>query len=107
MTTRHVWVSRDLGSGRRPVVVWATDFATAVILLLVGISKLAGTSDTMALYEAAGIAQGFRYVGGSIEVMTAVLLLIPSPALVAGIGLALTLLEAGFTNLALMSNGIW
>jgi hypothetical protein len=46
-------------------------------------------------------------VAGSIEVMTAVLLLIPMPAFFGGIGLALTVVEVGFTHLALIGNGVW
>ena len=95
---RHVSITRALGPGARPVGVWATHITAAGLLLLAGIVKLAGT---IGVYEAAGIGQWFRYVAGSIEVMTAVALLIPVPALVAGLGLALTVVEAGLTGLAL------
>ncbi len=61
----------------------------------------------MGVYEAVGTGQWFRYVAGSIELMTAVSLLVPLPAFVAGIGLALTMVEAGFTDLALIGNGVW
>jgi len=98
---RHVSIRRALGPGARPVGVWATHMAAAGLLLLAGILKLAGTAGTIGLYEAVGIGQWFRYVAGSIEVMTAVALLIPMPALVAGLGLALTVVEAGLTGLAL------
>jgi len=98
---RHVSIIRAQGSHAREVAVWATHISAAALLLVAGIMKLAGTAETMELYEAAGTGQWFRYLAGSIEVMTAVSLLIPLPAFVAGIGLALTVVEAGLTNLAL------
>ena len=67
-------------------MLWTTHIAAAALLLLAGILKLAGAASTIGLYEAVGIGQRFRYVAGSIEVMTAVLLLIPLPAFRAGIG---------------------
>jgi hypothetical protein len=45
-------------------------------------------------------------VAGSIEVTTAVSLLIPLPTSFAGIGLALTVAEAGLTYLALIGQGV-
>jgi hypothetical protein len=61
-------------------------------------------ADTIVLYEAIGMGQWFRYVAGSIEVTTAVSLLTPLPTSFAGIGLALTVVEAGLTYLALISH---
>ena len=104
---RHVSITGALGSYARPVAVWATYISAATLLLLAGTLKLAGAADTVGLYEAVGIGQWFRCVAGAIEVMTAVSLLIPLPALFAGTGLALTLAEAGFTGLALIGNGVW
>ena len=87
-------------------MLWPTYLAAAVLLLLTGMSKLAGNADTIALYEAIGMGQWFRYVAGSIEVTTAVSLLIPLPTSVAGIGLAFTVGEAGLTYLALIGHGV-
>jgi hypothetical protein len=100
---RHVSISRAVGSRAPAVAVWATHISAAALLLLAGVAKLAGTADTMGVYEAAGIGQLFRCLAGSIEVMTGLSLLIPVPAFVAGIGLALTVVEAGLTSLALQA----
>jgi len=87
-------------------ILWPTYIAAAVLLLLAGMSKLAGIADTIGLYEAVGMGQGFRYIAGSIEVTTAVSLLIPLPTSFAGVGLALTVAEAGLTYFALIGHGV-
>jgi hypothetical protein len=82
---------------------WTTYIGAAAPLLLAGMLKLAGAAGTIGLYEAAGMGQWLRYVAGAIDVMTAVSLLIPLPASFAGIGLALSVAEAGCTHLALIA----
>ena len=62
------------------VALWVTRVAVAGMFLLVGGSKLAGAPDMVALFDAIGIGQWFRYVTGSIEVVSAVALLVPSLA---------------------------
>ena len=79
---------------------WTAYIGAAALLLLAGISKLAGM---VGVYEAVGIGQWLRYAAGSIEVMTAVSLLLPLPTSLGGIGLALTVAEAGCTHLALIA----
>jgi len=99
---RQVSTGVALGSHARPVAIWATHIAAAALLLLAGVAKLGRGADAIGLYEVVGIGQWFSYLAGSIEVMTAVSLLIPLPAFVAGIGLALTVVETGFTGLAFL-----
>jgi putative oxidoreductase len=87
-------------------ILWPTYIAAAALLFLAGMSKLASIADTIVLYEAIGMGQWFRYVAGSIEVTTAVSLLVPSLTSVAGIGMSLTVVEAGLTYLALIGHGV-
>jgi len=87
-------------------LLWPSYIAAAALLLLAGMSKLAGTADTVELYEAAGMGQGFRYLAGAIELTTAISLLIPLPTSFAGLGLSLTVMEAGLTYLALIGRGV-
>ncbi len=59
------------------ITLWIVQIATAPMFLLAGSLKLAGIPVEVALFDAIGIGQWFRYLTGSIEVAGAILLLIP------------------------------
>src|SRR5688500_5624384 len=65
------------------VALWVLQVAAAAMLAMAGIMKLTGAPDMIALFEAVGVGQWFRYVTGALEVGGAVLLLIPA---LAGVG---------------------
>src|SRR3984893_11703935 len=54
------------------VALWLTQIALAGMFILAGGLKLAGVPVMVALFDAIGIGQWFRYVTGSIEVVSAV-----------------------------------
>jgi DoxX-like family len=60
------------------VALWLTQIALAGMFLFSGGLKLTGAPELVALFDAIGIGQWFRYVTGSIEVVSAVALLAPS-----------------------------
>ena len=59
------------------VVLWVLQVAAAGMFLMVGFLKLSGNPQLVGLFEAIGLGQWFRYLTGSLEVLGAVLLLIP------------------------------
>jgi putative oxidoreductase len=59
------------------VGLWILQIGAAGMFLMVGFFKLSGDSRMVALFDAIGLGQWFRYVTGSLEVLGAVLLLIP------------------------------
>lgn len=59
------------------VLVWCGQVLIAVSLFFAGASKLAGAAEAVALFEAVGVGQWFRYVTGLLEVVGAVALIIP------------------------------
>jgi uncharacterized membrane protein YphA (DoxX/SURF4 family) len=59
------------------------------MFLMAGGNKLAGAPAMVALFDAVGIGQWFRYVTGALEVTGALLLVIPRAS---GIGAALLIL---------------
>jgi uncharacterized membrane protein YphA (DoxX/SURF4 family) len=81
------------------VALWVTQVAVAGMFLLVGGSKLAGAPDMVGLFDAIGIGQWLRYVTGSIEVVSAVALLVPSLAPFGALLLAPTMVGAIATHL--------
>jgi putative oxidoreductase len=78
MTTNQ---TRALTRGRVALVaLWLTQIALAGMFLFVGGLKLTGAPELVGLFDAIGIGQWFRYVTGSIEVVSAVALLVPASA---------------------------
>jgi putative oxidoreductase len=94
--------SRTLAVTRGPVALWAL-WATQVVLagmfLLSGTMKLAGTPELIGLFDAIGIGQWFRYVTGTIEVVSAAALLVPSLAVFGALALVPTMVGAIATHL--------
>ena len=60
------------------VALWLTQIALAAMFLFAGGLKLTGAPDMVGLFDAIGIGQWFRYVTGSIEVVSAVALVVPA-----------------------------
>jgi uncharacterized membrane protein YphA (DoxX/SURF4 family) len=71
----------------KTIVLWVLQFGAAAMFLMAGYGKLSGDPQMVGLFQAIGIGQWFRYLTGSIEVVSAILLLIPATA-----GLGATLL---------------
>jgi putative oxidoreductase len=59
------------------VGLWILQIGAAGMFLMVGFFKLSGDPRMVALFDAIGLGQWFRYVTGSLEVLGAVLVLIP------------------------------
>jgi uncharacterized membrane protein YphA (DoxX/SURF4 family) len=81
------------------VALWATQVALASMFLLAGASKLAGVPEMVALFDAIGVGQWFRYLTGSIEVVSALALLVPSLAPFGALLLVPTMVGAIVTHL--------
>ena len=81
------------------VALWLTQIALAGMFILAGGLKLAGVAVMVALFDAIGVGQWFRYVTGSIEVVSAVALLVPSWAAFGALLLIPTMIGAVFTHL--------
>ncbi len=81
------------------ITLWIVQIATAAMFLLAGSLKLAGIPVEVALFDAIGIGQWFRYLTGSIEVVSAILLLVPSLAFFGALLLVPTMVGAVLTHL--------
>ena len=81
------------------VALWLTQIALAGMFLFTGGLKLTGAPELVALFDAIGIGQWFRYVTGSIEVVSAVALLVPSWAAFGALLLVPTMVGAVITHL--------
>ena len=81
------------------VALWVTQVAVAGMFLFVGGLKLTGAPELVALFDAIGVGQWFRYLTGSIEVVSAVALLVPSLAPFGALLLIPTMVGAISTHL--------
>ena len=87
-------------SGRAGLIaLWIVQVALAAMFLLAGGSKLLGVPAMVALFDAIGIGQWFRYVTGLIEVGSAIALLVPSFAVFGALALVATMVGAIVTHL--------
>jgi uncharacterized membrane protein YphA (DoxX/SURF4 family) len=88
--------ARTLDDAARPprrfraarVALWTLQVLLALAFLGAGGSKLAGTPDMVQLFAAVGVGQWFRVVTGLLEIVGAVLLLVPALASVGALLLA-------------------
>jgi len=86
-------------SRARAAFLWTLQSVTAALFLMAGLSKLAGAAAMVQLFNAIGVGQWFRYVTGTIEVVAATLLLVPSLAFFGAALLIPTMVGAIFTHL--------
>ena len=80
------------------IAVWVSRLLAAMFLFA-GSTKLLGAEGDIQHFAAWRYPDWFRFVVGSIEVVSAVLLLIPRTAFVGAVGISVTLLWAGYTFL--------
>ena len=59
------------------VTLWVLQIGAALMFFFVGTLKLAGSPELVALFDAIGIGQWFRYLTGGLEVLGAATLLVP------------------------------
>jgi uncharacterized membrane protein YphA (DoxX/SURF4 family) len=81
-------------SRRGLIALWGLQIGLATLFLFAGGSKLAGAPAMVALFDAIGVGQWFRYVTGLVEVVSAVALLVPALAAFGALFLASTMVGA-------------
>ncbi len=79
--------------------LWTLQVATAAMFLFAGGLKLAGVPLMVQEFGIIGLGQWFRYFTGGLEVISAVLLLVPSLAFFGALALASTMVGATLAHL--------
>ena len=96
MTTTTLTRTR---AGAAITIAWVLQILCAAMFLFAGGSKLAGRAGDGRHVRAIGLGQWFRYLTGSIEVGSAVMLLVPSLAFFGALALVVTMVGAMITHL--------
>jgi uncharacterized membrane protein YphA (DoxX/SURF4 family) len=81
------------------IILWVLQVAAALMFLMAGSSKLLGNPMMVGMFQTIGIGQWFRYLTGGLEVVGAILLLIPALAGLGGALLVLVMIGAVATHL--------
>lgn len=80
-------------------IAWTLQILLAAMFIFAGVNKLAGNPMMIQLFDAVGIGQWFRYFTGTIEVIGAMGLLLPSTAPFAALALVAVMIGAMITHL--------
>ena len=86
------------------VALWVLQILVAVAFLAAGSGKLLGTPETIALFDAVGIGQWFRYVTGVLEVLGALLLIVPGVTAFGAVLLGVVMAGASVSHLTVLDS---
>jgi putative oxidoreductase len=81
------------------VVLWTLQIVSAALFLFSGTLKLSGAPMMVQMFGTIGLGQWFRYFTGGLEVISAVLLLVPSLGRFGALAMAVTMVGAILTHL--------
>ena len=84
------------------IVLWTLQVLVALAFVAAGSGKLLGSSEMIALFDAVGIGQWFRYVTGSLEVLGALLLIVPGTTAFGAVLLACVMAGAVVAHLTVL-----
>jgi uncharacterized membrane protein YphA (DoxX/SURF4 family) len=84
------------------ITCWALAGLAAAAFLAAGASKLAGAPPMVEMFGKIGAGQWFRYLTGALEVIGAVALLVPRAAFYGAVLLAIVMVGAIVTHLAVL-----
>ena len=84
------------------VALWAFQIGLAALFLMAGGAKLAGSPMMVAEFARIGIGQWFRYLTGTLEVLGALAILVPSLSAVGALMLSCVMTGAVITHLLIL-----
>jgi putative oxidoreductase len=84
------------------IALWTLQVLVALTFVAAGSGKLLGSPAMIALFDAVGIGQWFRYVTGSLEMLGALLLLVPGKTALGAVLLACVMAGAVVAHLTVL-----
>jgi putative oxidoreductase len=95
-------LSTDMPGKASNIALWTLQVLVALAFAAAGSGKLLGGADMIALFDAVGLGQWFRYVTGSLEVLGAILLIVPGTSAFGSVLLACVMAGAVVAHLAVL-----
>ena len=86
------------------IVLWTFQVLVALAFLAAGSGKLLGSPDMVALFAALGVGQWFRYLTGALEIVGALLLVVPGKSAFGALLLACVMAGAVLAHLTVLHN---
>src|SRR6266852_5791962 len=100
-TANHALATATPGKALN-IALWMLQVLVALAFVAAGSGKLSGSPDMIALFDAVGIGQWFRYVTGSLEVLGALLLIVPGKTAFGAVLLACVMVGAVVAHLTVL-----
>ncbi len=94
--------NQTTASKAKNIALWSLQVLLAAAFLMAGFAKLSGQPMMVEMFEKIGIGQWFRYVTGGIEIVSAILLLIPRLTPVGAALLVCNMIGAVMTHVAII-----
>jgi putative oxidoreductase len=96
-------------AGARPgkaanIALWVVQILLALAFVGAASGKLLGNPDMVGLFEAIGIGQWFRYLTGLLEVLGAILIVVPRTKFFGAALLSMVMVGAVITHLFILHN---
>lgn len=88
------------------ISLWILQISLGIMFVMAGGLKLMGGSDMVTLFDNIGFGQWFRYVTGILEIVAAVLIIIPALSAIGALLLSTIMLGAVLTHLLLIGGSI-
>jgi putative oxidoreductase len=91
------------GPGRAlNITLWALQVLVALAFVAAAAGKLLGSADMIALFDAIGVGQWFRYVTGLLELLGALVLIVPGRAAFGSVLLAAVMVGAVVAHITVL-----
>ena len=100
-TADHAFATATPGKASN-IAMWTLQVLVALAFVAAGSGKLLGGADMIALFDAVGLGQWFRYVTGSLEVLGALLLIVPGKSAFGAVLLACVMAGAVVAHLTVL-----
>lgn len=84
------------------ITLWTLQVLVALAFVAAAAGKLLGSADMIALFDAVGVGQWFRYVTGLLELLGALLLIVPATAAFGSVLLAGVMVGAVIAHLTVL-----
>jgi putative oxidoreductase len=78
----------------RPLALWAVKILLALVFLAAGAAKLFGVAAMVEGFEHLGLGQWFRYFTGAVEVLAAILIVVPATSILGALLIICTMIGA-------------